>query len=37
MEDLAIPAHYNDLFTGIPAHHFRLDISSTQLRSQTGA
>jgi len=34
LEDLAIPAEFADLFRGIPAGAFRLDISSTQLRSQ---
>jgi hypothetical protein len=36
LEDLNIPATFADLFRGIPASAFRLDISSTQLRGQPG-
>jgi hypothetical protein len=36
-DDLAIPAAYRDLFTGIPEAVFRLDLSSTQLRGRAGA
>jgi hypothetical protein len=34
IDDLEMPVHLRDLFTGIPAEHFRADISSTQLRSR---
>jgi nicotinamide mononucleotide (NMN) deamidase PncC len=36
-EDLHIPVHLTDLFRGIPASHFRRDVSSTQIRSAAGA
>jgi hypothetical protein len=33
LEDLAVPAEFRDLFTGIPASTFRVDQSSTKLRA----
>jgi hypothetical protein len=36
LDDLDMPAAHRDLFTAIPATEFRLDISSTHLRAQTG-
>jgi hypothetical protein len=36
LEDLALPAAYRDLFTGLPAAAFRMDLSSTQLRAASG-
>jgi hypothetical protein len=35
LEDLAVPTEFADLFTSIPASEFRLDLSSTALRSQS--
>jgi nicotinamide mononucleotide (NMN) deamidase PncC len=37
LEDLSIPESLRDLFTGIPPHRFRQDISSTRLRSGADA
>ncbi len=36
VDDLAIPPIWRDLFTGIPANTFRMDISSTALRACAG-
>ena len=36
LEDLALPPGCSDLFEGIPAEEFRLDLSSTQLRERQG-
>jgi hypothetical protein len=33
LNDLAIPAEFEALFTAIPEHSFRRDISSTELRA----
>ena len=33
LEHVAIPDHYRDLFAAIPSEEFRVDLSSTQLRS----
>jgi nicotinamide mononucleotide (NMN) deamidase PncC len=33
LDDLAIPPAWRELFTGIPADQFRMDVSSTQLRA----
>ncbi|MCB0035812.1 MAG: hypothetical protein KDE51_17395, partial [Anaerolineales bacterium] len=33
-DDLEVPAGYESLFTPIPSHKFRRDISSTEIRSQ---
>jgi hypothetical protein len=37
VEDLSPPEAFRDLFHGIAEEHFRLDLSSTQLRQQTSA
>ncbi len=34
LEDLEVPAAYQDLFTALPASEFRVDLSSTQLRAK---
>jgi hypothetical protein len=34
LENLAIPEHWRDLFTGIPEQEFRADLSSTELRAR---
>lgn len=36
LDELAIPPAISDLFSAIPEHEFRLDISSTQLRQAGG-
>jgi hypothetical protein len=36
LDDLAISSAHRDLFRSIPATEFRLDISSTQLRTESG-
>jgi hypothetical protein len=33
LQDISIPAHLADLFSAIPEERFRMDVSSTQLRS----
>lgn len=33
LDSLPIPARYHDLFAAVPANRFRVDLSSTQLRS----
>jgi hypothetical protein len=35
LDDLALPADFRDLFTGIPESALRVDLSSTQLRGQS--
>ena len=34
--DIAVPTRYSDLFTEIPEHRFRLDTSSSEIRSRGG-
>jgi hypothetical protein len=34
LEDLEVPAAYQDLFSALPASEFRVDLSSTQLRGE---
>jgi hypothetical protein len=34
LNDIAVPRRYADLFTEIPEHRFRLDISSSELRAR---
>jgi hypothetical protein len=36
LNDIQIPRRYADLFTGIPEHHFRLDMSSSEIRCTRG-
>jgi hypothetical protein len=36
LDNLAIPLAWRELFTGIPADQFRMDVSSTQLRTAGG-
>jgi nicotinamide mononucleotide (NMN) deamidase PncC len=37
LEDLDIPAEHRDLFRGVPAEEFRVDVSSTDLRARAAA
>jgi hypothetical protein len=37
LEDLAVPQEWRPLFDGIDPREFRMDISSTQLRSRASA
>ena len=37
LTDIAVPRRYVDLFTEIPEHHFRFDISSSEIRARGGA
>jgi nicotinic acid mononucleotide adenylyltransferase len=37
LNDIPVPRRYADLFTEIPAHRFRLDISSSDIRARRGA
>jgi nicotinamide mononucleotide (NMN) deamidase PncC len=37
LADIAVPRRYADLFTEIPEHRFRLDVSSSALRARGGA
>jgi nicotinic acid mononucleotide adenylyltransferase len=34
LDDIPVPRRYADLFTGIPEHRFRFDISSSQIRAK---
>jgi hypothetical protein len=34
LSDIPVPRRYVDLFTEIPAHRFRLDTSSSEIRAQ---
>jgi nicotinamide mononucleotide (NMN) deamidase PncC len=34
LADIPVPRRYADLFTEIPEHHFRLDISSSEIRAR---
>jgi len=34
LNDIPVPRRYADLFTEIPEHHFRLDISSSEIRAR---
>src|SRR5215469_1034756 len=34
LNDILVPRRYADLFTEIPEHHFRLDISSSEIRAR---
>jgi hypothetical protein len=34
LRDIAMPRHYADLFTEIPEHRFRFDISSSEIRAR---
>ena len=34
LKDIQVPQRYGDLFTEIPEHRFRVDLSSTQIRAQ---
>ena len=36
LSDLSVPRHFADLFSEIPEHHFRVDISSSELRAKRG-
>ena len=35
LTDIPVPRRYADLFTEIPEHHFRVDVSSSQIRART--
>jgi nicotinic acid mononucleotide adenylyltransferase len=37
LNDIPVPRRYADLFTEIPEHRFRLDISSSEIRAQRAA
>jgi nicotinamide mononucleotide (NMN) deamidase PncC len=37
LSDIPVPRRYADLFTEIPEHHFRLDISSSEIRARRRA
>jgi len=37
LSDIPVPRRYADLFTEIPAHRFRFDISSSEIRARTVA
>ncbi len=37
LNDIPVPPRYADLFTEIPEHHFRLDTSSSEIRSRRPA
>jgi nicotinamide mononucleotide (NMN) deamidase PncC len=37
LNDIPVPRRYADLFTEIPEHRFRLDISSSEIRARGGA
>ena len=37
LSDIPVPRRYADLFTEIPEHRFRSDISSSEIRARTGA
>jgi len=37
LKDIAVPRRYADLFTEIPEHRFRCDISSSEIRAREGA
>jgi Cytidylyltransferase-like len=37
LNDIPVPRRYADLFTEIPEHRFRLDISSSEIRARAGA
>ncbi|HEX5321284.1 MAG TPA: hypothetical protein VFW46_19120 [Stellaceae bacterium] len=37
LADIPVPRRYADLFTEIPEHRFRFDISSTEIRARGGA
>jgi hypothetical protein len=37
LNDIAVPRRYADLFTEIPEHHFRVDISSSEIRARRSA
>jgi hypothetical protein len=34
LNDIAVPQRYADLFSEIPEHHFRVDISSSEVRAR---
>ncbi len=36
LNDIPVPRRYVDLFTEIPEHRFRLDISSSEIRARSG-
>ncbi|MBV9377700.1 MAG: hypothetical protein JO320_22085 [Alphaproteobacteria bacterium] len=36
LSDIPVPPRYADLFTEIPEHRFRLDISSSEIRARSG-
>jgi hypothetical protein len=36
LDQIAIPAHARDMFTGLPEQAFRVDLSSTAIRAQQG-
>jgi hypothetical protein len=36
LRDIAVPARYADLFSEIPEHRFRFDISSSEIRARAG-
>jgi hypothetical protein len=37
LNDIPVPRRYADLFTEIPEHRFRLDISSSEIRARRAA
>jgi hypothetical protein len=37
LNDIPVPRRYADLFTEIPEHRFRLDLSSSELRARRRA
>ena len=37
LNDIPVPRRYADLFTEIPEHRFRFDISSSEIRARRGA
>ncbi len=37
LNDIAVPRRYADIFTEIPEHHFRFDISSSEIRARRRA
>jgi hypothetical protein len=34
LSDIPVPRHYADLFSEIPEHRFRLDMSSSEIRAR---
>ena len=37
LNDIPVPQRYGDLFTEIPEHRFRIDTSSSEIRTRRGA